>query len=131
MRRRQPRRAGADDCDLLRVDRFDRLREREAPKLFVIGDESLEGSDRDGAAQVSASAFCLARPRADSPADARQRVIFSDDGESLLEPPFGYGRDVAFRVDPDRAGPCARRYIEGFEVVLSSRGNEGEGAFDP
>ena len=94
---------------LVALDGGRRPGERGLLREFEVGGVALEPADRDRVVDLAAAARRLAGVRADPAADARQRVALADEGERLAVAPLRDQRDVALRVDADRAGRAAGR----------------------
>ena len=107
---REPGGPGADDRDPLgALDGRRRPGERRLLRELEVGGVALEPADRDRLVDLAAAARGLAGVRADPAADAGERVALAHEGERLAVAPLRDQRDVALRVDADRAGRAAGR----------------------
>src|SRR5512140_1012646 len=109
VRAREPGRTRADDGHALRVPvravSVDRGQDRKVHHAFdaeALGDETLQGPDRDGSVQLAAPAHRFAGGRADPAADGGERVRPARHGISLAVLPLGDERDVLAGLGVDR-----------------------------
>ncbi len=110
LRRRQARRAAADDPDRLRLR--DRHRRQAVGRAELVHDEALQVADRERPVGVGTAAGRLAGRVADPAADRGEGVRRGDRLERLLDLPLPDVGDVRGRVRADRAGDLAGRRDE-------------------
>ena len=127
--RGKPRRAAADDRDLLGIRRGSFfLRQGQLARLehlhFLVGGEPFQQPDGDGVIGLAPRAFGLAGMRADPAANGRKRISLADKIDRLEIFLFLDELDVTLDVDPGRALHFAGR-VAVLENAENIRGGLG------